>query len=42
VRAHADLVELSLPKNISINFPEGKEKTQHFEITICPDEGIYK
>eukprot|EP00983_Pelagomonas_calceolata_P110389 1159664-Pelagomonas_calceolata.AAC.2 len=38
----ADLVELSLPKNISIHFPEGKEKTQHFEITICPDEGVYK
>ena len=37
-----DLTELSLPPNISIRFPEGKEKTQHFEITIRPDEGIYK
>eukprot|EP00200_Dunaliella_tertiolecta_P002666 CAMPEP_0202354814 /NCGR_PEP_ID=MMETSP1126-20121109/9969_1 /ASSEMBLY_ACC=CAM_ASM_000457 /TAXON_ID=3047 /ORGANISM="Dunaliella tertiolecta, Strain CCMP1320" /LENGTH=189 /DNA_ID=CAMNT_0048947327 /DNA_START=150 /DNA_END=720 /DNA_ORIENTATION=- len=42
LRIQKDLVELSLPKNISIHFPEGKEKTQHFEITICPDEGVYK
>ncbi len=38
----ADMAELSLPPNISIAFPDGKEKTTHFEITIRPDEGIFK
>jgi hypothetical protein len=38
----ADLTELSLPSNISIKFPEGKEKPMHFEITIKPDEGCYR
>jgi ubiquitin-protein ligase len=38
----ADLTELSLPSNIHINFPEGKEKPMHFEITIKPDEGYYR
>lgn len=31
-----------MPGNITINFPEGKEKPMHFEITIKPDEGIYR
>lgn len=38
----ADMVELNLPPNITITFPQGKEKMMHFEITIRPDEGIYK
>lgn len=38
----ADLTELSLPSNININFPEGKDKPMHFEITIKPDEGYYR
>lgn len=38
----ADLAELSLPKNMSISFPEGKDKLMRFEITIKPDEGIYR
>lgn len=38
----ADMAELSLPSNISIAFPEGKEKPTHFEIVIRPDEGLYK
>lgn len=40
--AHADLTELQLPSNININFPEGKEKPMHFEISIKPDEGYYR
>jgi hypothetical protein len=36
------LTELSLPSNIQINFPEGKEKPMHFEISIKPDEGYYR
>lgn len=36
------MTELSLPSNIHINFPEGKEKPMHFEITIKPDEGYYR
>lgn len=39
---HPDLTELSLPSNIHINFPEGKEKPMHFEISIKPDEGYYR
>lgn len=39
---YTDLTELTLPRNISIAFPEGKEKPMHFEITIRPDEGMYK
>lgn len=31
-----------MPGNITIAFPEGKEKLMHFEITIRPDEGIYR
>jgi ubiquitin-conjugating enzyme E2 M len=38
----ADLTELQLPSNININFPEGREKPMHFEITIKPDEGYYR
>jgi ubiquitin-conjugating enzyme E2 M len=34
--------ELQLPSNITINFPEGKDKLTHFEIVLRPDEGIYK
>lgn len=37
-----DLAELSLPAYMSINFPEGREKLMHFEISIKPDEGLYK
>ncbi len=37
-----DMGELNLPPNITINFPEGRDKLMHFEITIRPDEGFYK
>jgi len=37
-----DLAELTLPANIKIAFPEGKDKVMHFEITILPDEGFYR
>jgi hypothetical protein len=36
------LTELSLPANITIAFPEGADKPMHFEISIRPDEGIYR
>lgn len=42
MRLQKDMVELNLPPNIAIHFPGGKEKLMHFQITICPDEGIYK
>lgn len=38
----ADMSELNLPSNITIAFPEGKEKIMHFQITIRPDEGHYR
>lgn len=38
----ADISELNLQKGMSIRFPEGKDKLLHFEITMKPDEGIYK
>lgn len=38
----ADMSELNLPSNITISFPEGREKLMHFQITIRPDEGIYR
>jgi len=41
-RSHADLTELTLPSNIKIVFPEGKDKPMHFEITIKADEGMYR
>ncbi len=38
----ADMVELNLPPNITISFPDGKDKLMHFFICIRPDEGIYR
>lgn len=42
LRMQKDMAELNLPPNITIVFPEGREKLLHFEITIRPDEGMYK
>ena len=42
LRLQKELADLSLPKNMSINFPDGVDKIMHFEITIKPEEGIYK
>lgn len=42
LRLQKDFSDLALPKNITISFPEGREKLTHFEIIIRPDEGIYK
>lgn len=42
LRLQKDLSDLTLPSNMSISFPEGKDKLMHFHITIMPDEGIYK
>ena len=38
----ADISELNLSKGMSIKFPEGKDKLLIFEITMKPDEGIYR
>lgn len=38
----ADISELNLSKGMSIKFPEGKDKLLVFEITMKPDEGIYR
>jgi hypothetical protein len=38
----ADLSDLTLPANINIQFPDGKDKLMHFEITLKPDEGYYR
>ena len=37
-----DISELNLAKGTTITFPEGKDKLLKFEITIRPEEGIYK
>lgn len=38
----ADISELNLAKGSTIVFPEGKDKLLKFEITLRPDEGIYR
>ena len=38
----ADISELNLAKGTTITFPEGKDKLLKFEISIRPEEGIYK
>lgn len=40
--ACADISELNLSKGMSIKFPQGKDKLLVFEITMKPDEGIYR
>jgi hypothetical protein len=42
ILAIADISELNLSTGMSIKFPDGKDKLLHFEITMKPDEGIYK
>ena len=37
-----DISELNLSKGMNIKFPEGKDKLLVFEITMKPDEGMYK
>lgn len=41
-RPPADISELDLPKGATIHFPGGKDKIMSFEITLKPDEGIYR
>lgn len=38
----ADMSELNLPKRANIAFPDGKDKLLHFQITMRPEEGIYR
>ena len=38
----ADMSELNLAKGTSIDFPQGKDKLLVFNVTIKPDEGMYK
>lgn len=42
LRLQKDISELDLPKNVSIRFPDGQDKIMNFEITLKPDEGLYK
>ncbi|GAB4818212.1 hypothetical protein N2152v2_005258 [Parachlorella kessleri] len=42
LRLQKDISELDLPKNVAIKFPDGKDKIMNFEITLKPDEGMYK
>jgi len=42
LRLQKDMSELNLGNNMSIEFPDGKDKIMRFEITINPDEGMYK
>ncbi|KAG2428907.1 hypothetical protein HYH02_014229 [Chlamydomonas schloesseri] len=42
LRIQKDMAELNLPSNITISFPDGKDKLMHFFIAIRPDEGIYR
>ena len=38
----ADLSELNLGKSTSIVFPDGKDKLLRFNITLRPEEGLYR
>jgi hypothetical protein len=38
----ADITELNLPKRAAIAFVDGKDKLLHFQITMRPEEGIYR
>ena len=38
----ADISELTLPRGGTIAFVDGKDKLLHFQITMRPDEGIYR
>ena len=38
----ADITELNLPKRATIAFVDGKDKLLHFQITMRPEEGIYR
>jgi ubiquitin-conjugating enzyme E2 M len=42
LRLQKDISELNLAKGSTIVFPEGKDKLLKFEITLRPDEGIYR
>ncbi|PSC76337.1 NEDD8-conjugating enzyme Ubc12 [Micractinium conductrix] len=42
LRLQKDISELDLPKSVAIRFPDGQDKIMSFEITMKPDEGLYK
>ncbi|KAL4435638.1 hypothetical protein ABPG77_002601 [Micractinium sp. CCAP 211/92] len=42
LRVQKDISELDLPKSVSIRFPDGNDKIMNFEVTLKPDEGLYK
>lgn len=42
LRLQKDISELNLAKGTTIVFPDGQDKILSFEITIRPDEGLYK
>ena len=37
-----DLSELNLSPGMAVSFPDGRDKPMHFEVTISPDEGLYR
>ncbi len=41
-RARVYITELNLSKRATIDFVDGKDKLLHFQITLRPDEGIYR
>lgn len=42
LRVQKDITELNLPKRATIAFVDGKDKLLHFQITMRPEEGIYR
>mmetsp|Transcript_1522 Transcript_1522/g.4520 ORF Transcript_1522/g.4520 Transcript_1522/m.4520 type:complete len:181 (-) Transcript_1522:957-1499(-) len=42
LRVQKDITELNLPNGATIDFVDGKDKLLHFQITLRPDEGIYR
>uniref|UniRef100_A0A061S7N2 Nedd8-conjugating enzyme ubc12-like n=1 Tax=Tetraselmis sp. GSL018 TaxID=582737 RepID=A0A061S7N2_9CHLO len=42
LRLQKDMSELNLSNNMSIHFPDGKDKIMNFVVIISPDEGFYR
>ncbi|XP_055345648.1 NEDD8-conjugating enzyme Ubc12-like [Paramacrobiotus metropolitanus] len=41
LRITKDISDLQLPKTLKVEFPD-KDDLQNIQLTICPDEGIYR
>lgn len=42
LRVQKDISELNLPKGATVNFIDGKDKLMHFQITLRPEEGLWR